>query len=120
MQVSKQDSEHLLDTVAQNMNRFGSLTFGQLSDHFDWYDPERAWVKITTLALSEYAYYDESDTGFWPSVCDRLNLENTRGVQKCFRDILKRGFDQLNVVKASKTIAMFPLFGYRVAFHSKI
>lgn len=100
LQIPKQDSEHLLDTVAQNLNCFESLTFNHLSNRFDRYDSEEYWVKIITLALSEYAYYDESEVGFWQSVCDRLSLKNTQGVQKCFRDILKQGFEQLNVVQS--------------------
>ncbi|MDV2996632.1 MAG: hypothetical protein N4J56_006286 [Chroococcidiopsis sp. SAG 2025] len=92
----------MLDSVARNLGHVGSPTFDRLCERFDTYDPQRYWIGIVTLALSEYAYYDEGDTGFWQGVCDRLNLQNTQGVQSALREVLDRGFQLWGVVETQK------------------
>jgi len=89
IRISKQCSEKLLDITAQNLGRVRSLTFDRLCERFDVYDPERYWIRIITLALSEYAYYSEDD--FWQGVCARLNLQNTQGTQNTLREVVRQG-----------------------------
>jgi hypothetical protein len=102
LRLSKQNSNYLLDITSENLGRLGSLTFTRLYDRFDSCDPKEYWIRIITLALSEYAYYDEGDHGFWPSICDRLKIENTQGTQNALRKVLDRGFNLLGLIKAQK------------------
>ncbi len=101
IQISRQVSEQLLDITAQNLARVRPLTFDRLYERFDAADPQRYWIRIITLALSEYAYYGEGNAGFWQGVCDRLNLQNTQGVQNALREIVRQGSDllELRVIK---------------------
>jgi hypothetical protein len=89
IRISKQCSEKLLDITAQNLGRVRSLTFDRLCERFDAYDAQRYWIRIITLALSEYAYYSEDD--FWQGVCARLNLQNTQGTQNTLREVVRQG-----------------------------
>ncbi|MEX0271407.1 hypothetical protein AB3R30_19890 [Leptolyngbyaceae cyanobacterium UHCC 1019] len=98
IQISKQDSDQLLDITARNLSCVEPLTFDRLSDLFDTHDSQRYWIRIITLALSEYAYYNEGDAGFWQGVCDRLNLPRTQGVQSAFRSVLDQGFQLWGLV----------------------
>lgn len=102
LQISQQHSEQLLDLVAHNLQSVEPLTFNHLDEKFSSNDPEKCWIKIVTLALAEYAYYDEGHAGFWQSICDRLSIENTQGTQKCFRDTLDVGFRILNIVRTQQ------------------
>ena len=98
IRISKQDSDQLLDITARNLSCVEPLIFDRLCDRFDTHDPQRYWIRIITLALSEYAYYDEGDAGFWQGVCDRLNLPKTQGVQSAFRAVLDQGFQLWGLV----------------------
>ncbi|MGP1383492.1 MAG: hypothetical protein ACTS2F_08010 [Thainema sp.] len=91
------DSEQLLDIAAQNLGRVSSLTFNRLCERFNVYDPQRYWIRIVTLALSEYAYYGEGEAGFWQGVCDRLKLQNTQGTQNALREVVRQGSDLLGL-----------------------
>lgn len=102
LRISKQVSEQLLDITAQNLGRVKPLTFKNLCKRFDTWDPQRYWIRIITLALSEYAYYDEGDAGFWQGICDRLNIQNTNGVQNALRTLLDQGFKLWGVVTTQK------------------
>ena len=95
IRISKQCSEKLLDITVQNLSRVRSLTFDSLCERFDAYDAQRYWIRIITLALSEYAYYSEDD--FWQGVCARLNLQNTQGTQNTLRDVVRQGSDLLGL-----------------------
>ena len=95
IRISKQCSEKLLDITVQNLGRVRSLTFDSLCERFDAYDAQRYWIRIITLALSEYAYYSEDD--FWQGVCARLNLQNTQGTQNTLRDVVRQGSDLLGL-----------------------
>jgi hypothetical protein len=101
VRIPREKSEELLDITAQNLARVRPLTFDRLYERFDAADPQRYWIRIITLALSEYAYYSEGNAGFWQGVCDRLNLQNTQGVQNALREIVRQGSDllELRVIK---------------------
>ncbi len=96
--VGRDASKQLIDIAAQNLGRVRPLTFHRLCQDFDTSDPERYWIRIITLALSEYAYYDECDAGFWQGLCDRLRLDNTQGVQNTLREIVQEGSESLGLV----------------------
>lgn len=97
IRISRQVSEQLLDITTQNLGRVRSLTFDRLCERFDVYDPQRYWIRIITLALSEYAYYGEGEAGFWQGVCDRLKLQNTQGTQNALREVVRQGSDLLGL-----------------------
>ena len=67
------------------------------------HDLQNYWVKLTTLALSEHAYYDEGHIGFWEGVCDRLGLQRTQGVENTLRVILKKGIKLLGLVETQQS-----------------
>jgi len=95
--IPRNEIETLLDIVRGSFSRVQPFTFAQLNERFG-FDLQQHWIKITTLALSEYAYYDECDSGFWQGLCDRLNLPNSQGVQNVLREIVRRGTSQLGLV----------------------
>jgi hypothetical protein len=97
MRIHREVVEQLLNTIASSFSHVQPFTFAHLNKRFSS-DQQQHWIKITTLALSEYAYYDECDTGLWQGICDRLNLQNTQGVQKALRQILDRGFQLLGLI----------------------
>lgn len=102
IRISKNDVEQLLDIVCGSFSCIRPFTFAELKERFSRHDPQEYWVKLTTLAFSEYAYYDEGDAGFWQSVCDRLGLRRTQGVQSALREILERGFRLLGLVETQQ------------------
>jgi len=97
IQISKTESDRLLDFTTEALGSVKKLTFRRLCEKFDDVDDERCWVLITTLALSEYAYYGEGDAGFWQGLCDRLNLCNNQGTRKTLREIVRQGSDLLGL-----------------------
>lgn len=100
--ISRNVVEQLLDIVRSNFSPIRPFTLAALEERFGGHDPQNYWVRLTTLALSEYAYYDEGDAGFWQSICDRLNLQKTQGVQSTLRDVLERGFKLLGLVETQQ------------------
>jgi hypothetical protein len=102
IRISRKVVEQLLDSVGSSFSRVQPFTFAQLNERFGS-DLQQHWIKIATLALSEYAYYDECDAGFWQGICDRLNLQNTQGVQNALRQILDRGFQLLGLVATQQS-----------------
>ncbi|WP_205879140.1 hypothetical protein [Leptolyngbya sp. BC1307] len=102
LRLSKLDSDQLLDITSENLNRLSSVTFKRLCDRFNLNDPKKYWIRIVTLALSEYAYYDDGEDGFWQGVCDHLSVENSQGIQNALREVLNQGFNLLGLVQAQK------------------
>lgn len=97
IRMSRQESEQLLDITAQNLGRVSPLTFNHLCERFDAYDPHRYWIRIITLALSEYAYYGGGEAGFWQGLCDRLKLPNNQGTQNALREVVRQGSNLLGL-----------------------
>jgi hypothetical protein len=95
--IQKPATDELLSLVGENLRKIGSLTQARLSDHF--VDPEENWVKIVTLALSEYAYYYSGDR-FWEGFCSRLGLGHSQNAENALREIADRGADLLGLVRA--------------------
>jgi hypothetical protein len=95
--IQKPATDELLSLVGKNLRKIGGLTQARLSDHF--VDPEENWVKIVTLALSEYAYYYSGDR-FWEGFCDRLELSHSQNAQKALQTVADRGADLLGLVRA--------------------
>ena len=102
LRLSKLDSDQLLDITSDNLNRLSSVTFKRLCDRFNLNDPKKYWICIITLALSEYAYYDDGEDGFWQGACDHLSVENSQGIQNALREVLNQGFNLLGLVQAQK------------------
>ncbi|NJM75228.1 MAG: hypothetical protein HC852_04900 [Acaryochloridaceae cyanobacterium RU_4_10] len=95
--IQKPATDELLSLVGENLRKVGSLTQTRLSNRFT--DSEENWVKIVTLALSEYAYY-YSDDRFWEGFCDRLGLTHSQNAQKALQTVADRGADLLGLVRA--------------------
>jgi hypothetical protein len=95
--IQKTATDELLSLVGENLCKVGSLTQARLSNRFT--DPEENWVKIVTLALSEYAYYYSGDR-FWEGFCDRLGLSHSQNAQKALQTVADRGADLLGLVRA--------------------
>ncbi len=95
--LTPEASEQVLDIVSDNLARLDTLTWHQLSTRFG---PHRThWIKFLTFALSEYAYYDEEETGYWPGLCHRIGIENSQGTQNALRETIKHGVDSLGLVQ---------------------
>lgn len=99
IRLSPKDAETLLDIVRDSLCSVRIFTLAQLERKFSRYDSSEYWIRLTTLALSEYAYYDKGTTAFWEGVCIRLNLKNNQGTQNTLREILDRGFGLLGLVE---------------------
>lgn len=97
--VSKKSVNDILDALAENLSNLGTVSIDRLNQR--WGDRQnRNWVKIITFVLSEYAYYNDSEAGFWDSLFVRLGISDTQGTRQAFYNLLKEGFTLLGVVKA--------------------
>jgi len=103
MRISRKVVEQLLNIVRNSFTSTQPFTFAALEERFGEHDPQSYWIRLTTLALSEYAYYDEGHTGFWEGVCDRLGLQRTQGVEKTLRTVLKKGIKLLGLVETQQS-----------------
>ncbi|MBU7584148.1 MAG: chromosome partitioning protein ParA [Nostoc sp. TH1S01] len=97
MKIKRQASEKLLDIVGQNLQQLDRVTYDSLQDEF--YELEQNWLKILTVALSEYAYYYSSER-FWLGFCDRLDINHNQGVENTFRRVVDEGINLLGLVRA--------------------
>jgi hypothetical protein len=95
--ISKDETDALLTLVGENLRKVGSLTEQRLRDRFD--DPDETWVKLVTLALSEYAYY-YSNARFWEGFCDQLQLSHSQKAEQALRTVADRGATLLGLVRA--------------------
>jgi hypothetical protein len=95
--IQKPATDELLSLVGENLRKVGGLTQARLRDRFT--DPEENWVKIVTLALSEYAYYYSGDR-FWEGFCIRLGLSHSQNAEQALREVADRGADLLGLVRA--------------------
>jgi hypothetical protein len=100
VRIQKKATEEILDVVQQNLTRFDCITTYQLEQQFGTWD--RTWVKILTFALSEYAYYDDGEHGYWQGLCDRLEIELTQGTRKALQQVVWQGIEDLALVRSSK------------------
>jgi hypothetical protein len=98
IRLNPNDANTLLDIVRDGLGNIKPFTFRKLQERLNQYDSQEYWIRLTTLALSEYSYYDSGDTAFWPGVCARLNLPDTSSTQNVLREILDRGFELLGLV----------------------
>jgi hypothetical protein len=95
--LSQAASEEVLDIARDNLNRLDTLTWLKLQEHFGPYETD--WIKFLTFALSEYAYYDKEEAGYWRGLCHRLSIRNNLGTQNALRALIKRGIDELGLVQ---------------------
>jgi hypothetical protein len=97
--VGRKSVEDILDTLAEDLSSVGTVSIEKLNAR--WGDRQnRNWVKIITFVLSEYAYYNDADGGFWQSVFQRLQISDAQGTKQTFWKILKEGFDLLDIARA--------------------
>ena len=103
IRISRNVVEQLLHIVGNSFAHIQPFTFAALEERFGGHDPQNYWIRLSTLALSEYAYYDEGHTGFWEGVCDRLGLPRTQGVENTLRAVLKKGIKLLGLVETQQS-----------------
>jgi uncharacterized protein YdcH (DUF465 family) len=95
--ISKDKTDTLLTLVGENLRKVGNLTEQRLRDRFD--NSGETWVKLVTLALSEYAYY-YSDDHFWEGFCTQLQLTHSQNAEQALRIVADHGADLLGLVRA--------------------
>ena len=97
--LARKSVEDIINALSEDLANIGSLSIENLNAK--WGDRQaRNWVKIITFLLSEYAYYNESENGFWQSVCQRLKVKDIQGARKAFCAVLREGFNLLGLAKA--------------------
>jgi hypothetical protein len=115
LNIDRKNSNQLLRIVGNNLKSYlrreGNITYISLCNSFD---VRKNWVKIITVALSEYAYYySSSEQGFWEGFCNcqyKLNgkteqlieIPYNQGVANTLREISKEGTKLLGLVKAKR------------------
>lgn len=100
LQIDLEMAEALLDLVAANFRRLKPFTSHACTQAFDNVDRQLFWCRITTLALSEFAYHRSAEGPFWKELTMRLTLDESQATRNCFYDILRKGFTALGVVQA--------------------
>lgn len=90
-------SDYLLEAIGENLRRIDSLTYDRLYQEFN--EPEQSWLKLFTLALSEYAYYYSADR-FWEGFCELLDLPIGQSIENTLRKIVLDGINKLGLVKS--------------------
>ncbi|MFG6099815.1 hypothetical protein SPB21_31525 [Leptothoe sp. ISB3NOV94-8A] len=95
--IDKDTSNYLLQVIGENLRRLKSLTYNCLYQEFD--EPQQNWLKLLTLALSEYAYYYSEDR-FWDGFCERLDIPSGQAIEKTLRRIVSDGTNTLGLIKS--------------------
>lgn len=97
IRMTRNASEQILDIVGQNLQQLDRVTYDSLQNKF--YELEQNWLKVLTVAFSEYAYYYSSER-FWQGFCDRLDIRHNQGVENTFRQVVDEGINLLGLVRA--------------------
>ncbi|MBD1916253.1 MULTISPECIES: hypothetical protein [Cyanophyceae] len=98
--IERESTEEILDIVGENLGRLESVTSTQLRRYFG--EHETNWIKFLTFALSEYAYYDDGNHGYWQGLCDRLDIYYSQGTTQALQQVVWQGIKELGLVKSSK------------------
>ncbi|NER81751.1 MAG: hypothetical protein F6K42_19750, partial [Leptolyngbya sp. SIO1D8] len=97
VRIDQDISDYLLQVIGENLRRLDGLTYDRLYQEFD--EPQQNWLKLLTLALSEYAYYYSEDR-FWEGFCERLDLPIGKSVENTLRKIVLDGINNLGLIKS--------------------
>jgi len=97
IKISRSASDSLLEIVGKILAETEQITYQSLNSLFD--DHRHNWLKVFTLAISEYAYY-YSDEQFWVGFCQKINVKHNQNIEKTFRRIVDEGVDNLGLVRA--------------------
>ncbi|MCP9829312.1 hypothetical protein KBZ19_12535 [Synechococcus sp. L2F] len=100
LQIDQKTAEILLDIAAANFSRLRPFTTNACTQVFDNVDRQRYWCRLTTIALSEFAYHRSAKKAFWKELSARLNIDESQAMRNCFYDILRKGFTSLGAVQA--------------------
>jgi hypothetical protein len=97
-------TETILDLVGDNLRRLGTnnLEYNRLCERLRD-TTQLNWLKVLTFAMSEYAYYMESEGGFWKGLCERLELpyQSERSIPvTALQTLASQGIDLLHLPKA--------------------
>lgn len=110
LQIDQETAEVLLDMTAANFSRLSPFTTNACIQAFDNVDRQRYWCRLTTLALSEFAYHRRAEEAFWKELSKRLGIEESQSMRHCFYEILRKGFTSLGAVQARDNSEMRRLY----------
>lgn len=97
VKIDQDISDYLLQVIGENLRQLDSLTYDRLYQEFN--EPKQSWLKLLTLALSEYAYYYSADR-FWEGFCEHLDLPMSQSVENTLRKIVLDGINKLGLIKS--------------------
>lgn len=103
-------TETILDIVGDNLRRIGinNLEYHRIFDRLGD-KTQLNWLRILTLAMSEYAYYAEAEGGFWEGLCNRLQLpyqgDNHDPVQM-LKELAREG---IHLLKLPQAVGGYPI-----------
>ncbi|WP_017294952.1 hypothetical protein [Geminocystis herdmanii] len=107
--ISREFSEMLLDSIEFHLKGFESINREALDNYFkgkDW--TNNNWINTFTFALSEYAYYYRNDRAaplrdrFWQGFCHRISINHSLTVENTLREIVRDGIQQLGLIEAEE------------------
>ncbi len=103
-------TETILTIVGDNLKRLGenNLNCDRIYDRFGD-ENHLYWLKILTFAMSDYAYYMESEGGFWRGLCDRLELSYQSDNAIPVTTLKKLAEDGIELLKLPKAVEGYPI-----------
>ncbi|WP_143593594.1 hypothetical protein [Synechococcus sp. 1G10] len=102
--IDPTEAKRLIETVGANFCRLSPFSSCTCSKEYDVVDPEGYWCRLTTLALTEFAYQSDDIRGFWTALQEHMGLPVSQLSLQTFQEILRRGFRYLDLVKAKGVV----------------
>jgi hypothetical protein len=100
VKLSPNATNEVLDIVQTDLSRCGSLTRNRLQQKFGSQD--FTWIKVLTFAMSEYAYIDDSEHGYWQGLCDRFSITKNQTTVKALQQVFWEGVEDLGLIRSDK------------------
>lgn len=103
-------TETILNVVGENLKRLGAnyLEYDRIYDRLGDEDCLN-WLNILTFTMSEYAYYMESEGGFWRGLCERLGLPYQDDNHEPISTLKNLALDGINSLKLLKAVGGYPI-----------
>ncbi len=98
IRCKRESVDKLLDCIGEDFSRLEKFTFDRMNRSFSSLD--QYWINLVTFAISEYAYYDATEGGFWEGLLKRLRQPNTDASKDAIKAVLDKGFKQLGLIQA--------------------
>lgn len=99
--ISQDTTRSIWRSIAASLANIDYLTYESLEDWFG-NDYQQSWIKILMLGMSDYAYYDQAEGGFWKGWCKCIGLTgySSQSAEQTFRRVVDRGIDVLGLVRS--------------------